>query len=359
MALRYRIQKIDFRFKFDARTSRGPMASKTSWFVVLWDDRAPEVQGIGECGPLPGLSPELAYDPEALCREALDSFCAIGAPDLLEIFEMGVGKLVRQGFSSIVFALETALLDLHRGGRRILFENGFLSGQPLPINGLVWMGDEVFMTKQVDEKIRHGYRCIKLKIGGIDFDRECAILTHIRSKFDKNKVTLRLDANGAFAEAEALVKLERLALYDIHSIEQPLKAGSARLAELCRVSPIPIALDEELIGQTHRKRELLESIRPPYIILKPTLHGGMKHCEQWIAIARELGTDWWITSALESNIGLNAVCQFTANYPVTIPQGLGTGGLYENNFSSPLQLRGDTIYLDNALTWDTKPLSHS
>ena len=253
--------------------------------------------------------------------------------------------LVPKDLPSIRFGLETALLDFQRGGRRVLFENGFALGKKaIPINGLVWMGDKHFMLEQINKKLEAGYDCIKLKIGAIDLDTEISLLKYIRQKFSKEAITLRVDANGAFSPGSALDILDKLSAFDIHSIEQPIKPGQfEQMRELCLHSPIPIALDEELIGvaTTDDREKLLQEIQPQFIILKPTLVGGLHSAREWIGLAEKHGVGWWITSALESNIGLNAIAQFTAEWPTQMPQGLGTGQLYHNNIPSPL-------YIDNA-----------
>lgn len=354
MSLRARFVRKVFKFPFKARTSRGLMRDKTSWFLILTDDEQPGVNGIGECGPLPGLSVENADDIEPALQRLCDQLPAASSSDDLRTL-LG---LVPMGFPSVRFALETAWLDLRNGGRRIVFNNRFISGDPIPINGLVWMGDLDFMMNQINEKIALGFRCIKLKVGGLDFDRECDILEYIRKRYFKVDIEIRLDANGAFKLDDALFKLTELSKYRVQSIEQPIKPGLPEMEELCRKSPIPVAFDEELIGKdsSDEKTALLSSLKPKYIILKPTLLGGFFACAEWISIAEKLGIGWWITSALESNIGLNAICQFTAQYPVTIPQGLGTGGIYENNFGSPLRVENGTISYQQGLHWETGDL---
>lgn len=240
------------------------------------------------------------------------------------------------------------MLDLINGGERLIFNNSFSKGESsLIINGLVWMGDEQFMLNQIDEKLKAGYSCIKMKIGAIDFDKECGLLKSIRDKYSHDRITLRVDANGAFGKDDALKKLKTLATFKIHSIEQPIKQGQVDfMSQLCLKSPIAIALDEELIGVWgyENKKRLLKKINPQYIILKPTLLGGILETKEWLSIAEELKIGWWITSALESNIGLNAVSQLTAEFKVDMPQGLGTGGLYNNNFPSPLSLEREELY---------------
>ena len=249
----------------------------------------------------------------------------------------------------MLFGLETALLNLQNGDR--LFDTAFSRGEVgIPINGLVWMGNHEEMLQRLEEKLDKGFRCIKLKIGAIDFDKELDLIRRIRDRFSFHEVELRVDANGAFPYDEALYKLELLSQYNIHSIEQPIKAGQwAFMADLCRESPLPIALDEELIGvnDPEMKRHMLNIIKPRYIILKPSLHGGMAGCREWIDLTRDMGIGSWITSALESNIGLNAIAQFASSVygdHITMPQGLGTGQLFTDNIPMPLEIRGDQLW---------------
>lgn len=352
------LQKQIFEFSFNARTSRGAMKDKTSWFVRL-TDAASGVVGIGECGPLPGLSPELTPNFEESLSALVthinqQQLNTPTKPDLTGISAWIQQYLRNQQLSSsVVFALETALLDLVNGGEKLIFKNSFTEGTPIPINGLIWMGGLDFMLQQIEIKIRDGFTCLKLKVGSHDFEKECDVLQYIRRKYFRENITIRLDANGAFKPEEALDKLNRLARFDIHSIEQPLKPGHEFLPELCRQSPIPVALDEELIGVVDKqeKLDLLKRIKPAFIILKPTLHGGLASCAEWIELAGLKDCGWWITSALESNIGLNAIAQFTVNYPIAIPQGLGTGMIYNNNVEGVLVVeRGQLIY-DNTLNW--------
>ena len=276
-----------------------------------------------------------------------------GIPDLTAI--------VGFGFPSISFGLETALLDLANGGQRIIFRNDFLSGRQLPINGLIWMGDMDFMMDQINKKIAEGFTCIKLKVGGLDFDRECDVLDYIRKRYFRNDIVIRLDANGAFKTDDVLYRLDQLARFKVHSIEQPIKAGSVFMEEVCRRSPIPIALDEELIGVEKKqdKIRMLDVIRPHYIILKPSLHGGLSGTAEWIALADQRNIGWWITSALESSIGLNAISQFTANYSIDLYQGLGTGSIYQNNIPSPLKVADGKMMYDPVGRWNTEGLLFS
>ncbi len=352
MALRASVTKKVFEFNFTARTSRGRMKNRVSWFVRLWNDANPDVFGLGECAPLPGLS----IDDKPDYEEVLNGVVArvdklnLSGNTLLQ----DAAGIVPAGFPSILFGLETALLDLKNGGKRVIFENSFSASKPIPINGLVWMGDLDEMLQQASIKIEEGFRCIKIKVGGLNFEKECDILNYIRKKYFREDITLRLDANGAFKTEEALYKLYDLSRYKIHSIEQPIKPRQPELEELCRKSPIPIALDEEMIGvqSAEAKKELLSKVKPHYIIVKPSLHGGIRGTQEWISIAESMNIDWWITSALESNIGLNAICQLTANYSVSIPQGLGTGALYDNNFESPLEVKKGEIFYNPKLSWN-------
>jgi len=367
MALKAGFHKRTFHFGFNARTSRGAMKDKTSWFIRIWDDVAPEIFGLGECGPLPGLSVEEIPNLENVLDLTIGRIMhgqltvprmSTSASDNLKrlnaVLKEYFSDTFLQQHPAVTFALETALLDLGGGGTRTIFDNSFIKGNPIPINGLVWMGGLDFMLQQVEIKIRDGYRCVKLKVGGMDFEKENDILQYIRRKYFRENIVIRLDANGAFKMEDALYKLKQLSRFDVHSIEQPIKAGSAELPELCKTSPIPIALDEELIGVATReeKEKLLEKIRPSYIILKPSLHGGLFGCQEWIELAEARKVGWWITSALESNIGLNAISQFAANYPIAIPQGLGTGEIYTDNIPSPLKADKGLLSWDMAGKWD-------
>lgn len=332
------------------------MQNKVSWFIKIWDDRNPEIFGIGECGPLPGLSVDARDDFEEVLAQALTRINQLEPKT--EIEKLNVQSIISCEFPSIIFGIETALLDLANGGKRIIFDNSFSKGQPIPINGLIWMGDMDFMMSQISKKIAEGFTCIKLKVGGLDFDRECDVLEYIRRRFFRENITIRLDANGAFKIDDVLFRLEQLSKFKIESIEQPIKPGLEEMEELCRKSPIPIAFDEELIGihLTKEKQQLLDRLKPKYIVLKPSLHGGLSGCKEWIAIAESQGIGWWITSALESNIGLNAICQFTAAYPINMPQGLGTGAIYDNNISSPLKVERGNIFYDFDQPWSSEIL---
>jgi len=343
-----------FTFNFKARTSRGLMQNKTSWFIKIWDDNNPEIVGLGECGPLPGLSIDDRKDFEEVLSRTLAQINQLEPKT--EVEKLNVQRIISEEFPSIIFGIETALLDLANKGKRIIFDNSFFKGQPISINGLIWMGDMDFMMDQISKKIGEGFTCIKLKVGGLDFDRECDVLEYIRRRFFRENITIRLDANGAFKTDDVLYRLEQLSKFKVESIEQPIKPGLEEMEELCRKSPIPIAFDEELIGihSKEKKQQLLGHLKPQYIVLKPSLHSGFSGCKEWISIAENLGIGWWMTSALESSVGLNAICQFTASYPITMPQGLGTGAIYNNNISSPLKVEQGNIRYDSQLTWSSE-----
>lgn len=305
------------------------MHDKLTYVVSVTDTTRPGCIGVGECPLFQGLSAEDSPGFESLLQQA----CA--HPDVLP------------EVSSIRFAFESAVADLRCGGRQLLVENGFTQGEtPLTINGLVWMGDKATMSRRIREKLDAGFRCVKLKIGGIDFEDELDLLGGIRRHFGVDDIELRLDANGAFTPCNALERLERLAKYQIHSIEQPIKAGQWEAMErICRLSPIPVALDEELIGFSTdaRKQAMLDMIKPQYIILKPSLCGGFAEADRWIDLARARGIGWWATSALESNIGLSAIAQWVSRRNPSMPQGLGTGALFIGNFPTALRLKGDSL----------------
>lgn len=359
MALQASFSKKTFNFSFKARTSRGSMTQKDSWFLKVWDASDPDVFGIGEAGPLPGLSPEKPETVEEELTGLVKRLKGVARRDLQsasDVFEILKGESLS---SSVMFAAETALLDLSRGGKREIFKNDFVSGKPIPINGLVWMGGLDDMLQQVSIKLYEGFTCIKVKVGGLNFEKELDILQFIRRKYFRDQVTIRLDANGSFKDDDAFYKLMDCSRFDIQSIEQPVKVGSPLLPELCKTSPIPIALDEELIGVRTRdaKVALLERVNPPFIILKPSLHGGLQGCEEWISLADERKVGWWMTSALESNIGLNCIAQFTANHPLEMHQGLGTGMIYSDNVKSPLVVKKGALVFDSQENWDLSEIS--
>jgi o-succinylbenzoate synthase len=296
--------------------------------------------GWGEAAPLAGLSPDFGPDFEAKLKAVLQQASARTWDLEEESVLQQVKNLLPFSLQAIRFGLETALLDLGNGGTKHILTNSFFEqGTPIPINGLIWMGTKEFMLQQIHQKLGEGFSCLKMKIGAIDFDQELELLHFIRDQKKGDELTLRVDANGAFSVKEALTKLDQLQRCALHSIEQPIQVGQwEAMRELARQSPIPIALDEELIGiyDKQEKINLLDFIKPQYIILKPSLHGGISGCSEWIELAEQRNIGWWVTSALESSIGLNAIAQFTANYKVQIPQGLGTGGLYKNNLPSKL-----------------------
>lgn len=326
-------REFDLEFTKPVRTSRGGISRKHGYLLSVSNVQNPGVTGTGECSTLEGLS----YDDKAEYEEVLASLCRnINQP---------IKKLMEQyrEWPSICFGLETAMLDLKNGGTGLLFYTPFTKGrEPIPINGLVWMGDYDFMLSQIDEKIAAGFKVIKLKIGAIDFESELNLLRHIRSRKDSSEITIRLDANGAFSCGEVVDKLYALAEFNIHSIEQPVKAGTIGLMkDICEMSPIPVALDEELIGHhSHQERShLIQAIKPAYIILKPSLLGGFSACNDWIKVCNENEVGYWITSALESNVGLNAIAQYTSSIDTKgMPQGLGTGSLFRNNFPSQMEI---------------------
>lgn len=345
--LKFEIYKLPLQFKFNAGTSRGVLTEKMSWILKVYEEDEPEIVGWGEVNILPKLSIDDLEDIE----DKIKFYCNLQAENPI----LNVDQIVPPQFPAIRFGIETALFDLHSGGKRDLFETEFTQGnQSIPINGLVWMGDKAFMQDQIAQKIAQGFTCIKIKIGAIDFEQECALIASIREKYSASQMMIRLDANGAFTFEESMEKLNILAKFNIESIEQPIKHGQKEAMKfLCANSPIPIALDEELIGVFNdlEKYELLNYIKPQYIILKPALLGGLIVSHQWISCAENLGIGWWITSALESNIGLNAIAQFTAYLNPSNFQGLGTGALYSNNIDSPLEIDKGHLFYNNQINW--------
>jgi o-succinylbenzoate synthase len=334
------VEKLDLQFKKPSGTSRGVLYSKPSWIIKLNDEQGNS--GFGEFSVIPGLSvdfmDEESYETQI---QRLVAYLKENLTQPIKYQEI-LSKVNSQfrNFPSLVFGVETAILDYLYGGSRLIFKNTFALGESeIPINGLIWMGTKTDMKNQIQEKLKLGYSTIKLKIGAIAVEDELELISELRKEFDSNQITIRVDANGAFDEFNVREILKKLKKLEVHSIEQPIQAGNWELmSELCNENAIPIALDEELIGifEKERKIELLDLIRPQFIILKPSLHGGFIGCSEWIELAEERKIAWWMTSALESSIGLNAIAQFTANYPVQIPQGLGTGGLYTNNLPSDL-----------------------
>lgn len=337
-------RKYTLKFKRPSGTSRGILHEKDTYFLTVSEEGK---KGIGECGLLRGLSVDDLPDYE----EKLQWAC--------KNIHLGEKALLQEltAYPSIRFGVEQAFLSLRSENPFVLFPSRFVAEEvPIEINGLIWMGDEAFMLEQVRQKIESGFNCIKMKIGAIDFATELAILESIRRKFSKDAIELRVDANGAFSPEEAMDKLQELSRFNIHSIEQPIKPGQwSAMKALCRRTPIAIALDEELIGidNVAEKADLLQTIQPQYIILKPSLVGGFASSLDWIRLAEKQGIGWWITSALESNIGLNAIAQWTFTLGSKMPQGLGTGGLYTNNFESPLQVENGKLFYRKDLSWQT------
>jgi len=346
--LKASFKKYSLHFNFPAGTSRGVLHQKDSWFIFLTvsDDKT----GIGECGLLNGLS----FDDKPGFEEKILEVC----DEINTTQKYNLQKIVE--FPAIRFGLEMAFWDLKSKKERILFPSSFVDGKnSIPINGLVWMGKFEFMQKQIREKIEKGFSCIKLKIGAIDFEQEINLLKTIREEFSEKDIEIRVDANGAFKPEEALEKLNLLSEFDLHSIEQPIKQGQRKvMAKLCQQTPLPIALDEELIGVfgLENKKRLLEETKPQYIILKPSLLGGFEASEEWIKLAEERRIGWWVTSALESNIGLSAIAQWTYTLNNKMPQGLGTGQLYTNNFASPLNMKNGKLNFDPKASWNTSNL---
>ena len=335
-------KKRNFLFKIPGGTSRGVLRSKDSWFIILNNDLK---TGIGECSIIKGLS----IDNVSEIESKLEWLCLnINKPPSYLFDEL-------TDFPSIFFGLEMALRSLKSLKENVLFSSDFTQGKAsIPINGLVWMGEIGFMKKQVDEKISKGFKCIKLKIGALDFDTEFALLKSIRDKYDSSELEIRVDANGAYHYKNALTILDKLSKLNIHSIEQPIKAGQIKeMSNLCQNSPIPIALDEELIGVVSiaDKVKLLEEINPQYIILKPSLLGGFKSSEEWIKVCPK-NTKYWVTSALESNLGLSAISQWVYSLNNSLPQGLGTGSLFSNNFESPLSIKNAKLHFNKNNNWN-------
>lgn len=348
------IQHHTLQFKFEAGTSRGTLKEKDTWYLKLFSEN--KLIGVGEAGPLKGLSIEpldqMEIELEKVCEKLIGMTLPNSMEEALEIAE----DISSKGFPSIRFAVETALLDAIHGGKKLIFDTPFYQGnEKIPINGLIWMGSEEFMQKQIQEKLEAGFDCIKMKIGAIDFETEIKFLKSIRDKYSQNEITLRVDANGAFSSDEAMSKLTQLAALDLHSIEQPIKAGQINeMTKLCTATPLPIALDEELIGvnTNEDKVKLLKQIQPQYIILKPSLVGGIQSSLEWVKIAESMNIGWWMTSMLESNIGLNAICQLASYLKVKMPQGLGTGQLYHNNIASPISIANGETFYDIEKDWE-------
>jgi o-succinylbenzoate synthase len=336
-------KKYLLNFKNPSFTSRGILRTKETWFIILEENGK---IGIGETGLFRGLS----IDDVLNYEEQLNWVC--------ENINLGLAYLLDEvfAFPSIQFGLEQAFLSLQSKNKFEIFPSEFTKGkEAIAINGLVWMGDQDFMKRQIKEKLKTGFSCIKMKIGAIDFEAEIRLLKSIRKEFSANEIELRVDANGGFTSENALEKLKVLSALEIHSIEQPIRQGQLdEMALLCEKTPLPIALDEELIGVFSReeKKQVIATIKPQFIILKPSLVGGFGGSKEWIDIAQKNNVGWWITSALESNIGLSAIAQFTHTLQNKLPQGLGTGGLFTNNFESPLEVKNGTLNYNNSKKWN-------
>jgi len=340
-------KKYTLNFKQPSGTSRGVYTTREVWYIYLTEGT---ITGIGECAPLPNLSIENLKE----MSSKLLQVCS-------EIAYFRYFPQELNHWPSIRFGLETALLDLKNGGQQVLFPSPFTNGEKgIPINGLIWMGTPDFMKQQIRSKLDAGFRCIKMKIGAIDFETEFNLLKEIRKEFSAQEITLRVDANGAYSYNTALENLKRLSDLQIHSIEQPIQAGRwDEMARLCEQSPIPIGLDEDLIGVFNQKQliQIAEQIHPAYFILKPSVHGGLAGCEKWIELSNKYHIGWWVTSAIESNIGLNAIAQWTFQQNISMEQGLGTGQLFTNNIDSPLQIVGDQLWHQPSQQWNLKLLN--
>ncbi|WP_405607571.1 o-succinylbenzoate synthase [Polaribacter sp. Asnod1-A03] len=340
--IKAKYHKYILNFKNPSGTSRGILKTKETWFIILEKNGK---TGVGETG----LFRSLSIDDVTNYEEKLIWVC--------NNINLGLDVLLAEliEFPSIQFGLEQAFLSLKSNTSFDLFPSEFTKGnEPISINGLIWMGEKQFMKNQIKEKLKTGFSCIKMKIGAIDFETEIELLKSIRKEFSVKEIELRVDANGAFNPKNALEKLQKLSELELHSIEQPIKQGQIQeMASLCAKTPLPIALDEELIGvfSSEDKRNLLKTIKPQYIILKPSLIGGFAGTKEWINFAETNNAGWWITSALESNIGLNAIAQFTYTLQSKLPQGLGTGGLFTNNFYSPLEVKNGTLQYNPTKSW--------
>lgn len=340
--LKAKYKKYVLKFKVPGGTSRGILKEKETWFLILEENGK---YGIGECGILKSLSADDVPNYEQKISWVCENI-VLGEKTLLEQLSE---------FPSLQFGVEQAFLSLKANNPFELFPSQFTQEEaPIPINGLIWMGDEAFMRSQLEQKLKDGFRCIKIKIGAIDFNTELSVIESIRKDFSADEIEIRVDANGAFSPEEAAEKLQQLATYDLHSIEQPIKHGQwEAMAALCKSPPLPIALDEELIGVVtpEAKAQLLQTIQPQYIILKPSLVGGFAGSKVWIDLAEQYTIRWWVTSILESNIGLNALAQWAYTLNTDRPQGLGTGSLFTNNFNSPLEVVNGTLQYSTHKSW--------
>lgn len=349
MPLQLIVQKKVFRFRFRARTSRGEMPERPCWFLTIRD--ADGSIGLGEAAPIFGLSMETQFDVERDLERASHQLSNVSRSDLMPLMN---GSWVQSLSSAVRTGLEMAALDLCNGGIRKYFESPFWQGEPVPINGLVWMDSLSAMKQQAFEKLEAGFSCIKIKVGAHDHAGECGLLADIRNHPLGAGAVIRLDANGAYGESDFLEKIRGFAACRIHSIEQPVRAGQPDLMRrVCSESPIPVALDEELIGgfDLSRKTDLLKDLRPAFVVLKPSLLGGFGETKQWIEAAVSLNIGWWITSALESPLGLNAIAQFASSFYPAMPQGLGTGAIFEQESSSPLVVKKGQIRYEKGISW--------
>lgn len=327
----YSLQKHKLKFKVPAKTSRNTFTTRTIFLITLNDIQTGK-QGIGEASPLSLLSLDDVPNYQLILEKKLDEFCQVGSLDQLSL----------EAYPSIRFGIETALLNMSADSEGVIFNSDFTARKKaIPVNGLVWMNDSPTMYKEAIEKIQAGFNVIKIKVGALDFDEECRLLEKIRKQFSAFKITLRVDANGAFDAEDALEKLNELKRFELHSIEQPIAAGQWDwMQKICAESPVDIALDEELIGVNvfEQADKMIKHIKPSYFILKPNLIGGLSISDQWITFAHKHHVGWWATSALESNVGLNAIAQWVSTYQNPLHQGLGTGSLFSNNFSSRLKM---------------------
>lgn len=350
MALKASLSKHQLIFKKPATTSRGSYKHRTIWLLKIWNPFFPDTFGMGECAPLTGLSIDDIPDYEIKLNELVN---AINIGKNIDNFNF-------KQFPSIKFGMETALLDLRNGGKQHIFMNFYTIGkQGIPINGLVWMSSLEDMKEEAIEKIESGFDCIKIKIGAHDFNKECELLETIRKHKKGKNTILRFDANGAFTSKNAIEKLKILSQFNIHSIEQPIKPKQIKaLTQICLESPIPIALDEELIGihEPEKMTELLSTVKPQYIVLKPNLVGGFIQSDEWIKAAESLKIGWWLTSALESNIGLNAIAQYAASKHNNQHSGLGTGKLFESNFTPYTKIVNGYLWRDMGQAISDNPL---
>lgn len=340
--LKFNVVPRILHFKQPTGTSRGIYTIRKVWYVECYNIDNPEVKGIGECAPLPQLS----CDDYPNYGEILVKYCRIA-----EANNGYIDKEILRNFPSIQFGIETALRSLKMQSTT-LWDTPFSRGEKgIQINGLIWMGTHDEMLRRIDEKLEAGFRCIKIKIGAINFDEELSLLKYVRQHYSSKELELRVDANCAFSSEEVIDKLNQLAEFDLHSVEQPVMAHQwDEMRRICDESPVPIALDEDLIGLNtfDEKETMLHVIRPKYIVIKPSLHGGICGAEEWIKEAEKRDIGWWITSALESNIGLNAIAQWCATFNNPLPQGLGTGMLYTDNIDMPLEIRKDSLWFNPA-----------